>query len=242
MSLYGFCITDKGYALIAKLVAGKTLSLSRIMVGSGACADDQDPRALTDLIEPVAAATSTVPAYDGNRVSFIVEYRSDLNGGLDHGFWLNEYGVYAYDPDDGEVLIYYGCLGDYPQWVSAASSSGIDVRRYPVTIEVGESTGVEADFSYEAWMTAEDVAEYCTVTILPVFLGELLPLIEAHNTDPDAHLDIRNLITDMNTRLSLLELMFSTDVAGNPFAVTFETLDGTVVEGVWNEAAIRIEF
>ena len=60
---------------------------------------------------PVAAATSTVPTYDGASVKMIVEYRSDLNGGLDEGFWLNEFGIYAYDPDEGEVLIYYGCLG-----------------------------------------------------------------------------------------------------------------------------------
>ena len=43
-------------------------------------------------------------------------------------------------------------------------------------------------------------------------------------------------------RLALLELMFNTSVTGNPFTVTFETLDGTVVEGVWNTTAKRIEF
>ena len=35
MSYYGFTVTDKGRALIAKLVAGKQLELSKIMVGSG---------------------------------------------------------------------------------------------------------------------------------------------------------------------------------------------------------------
>ena len=46
----------------------------------------------------------------------------------------------------------------------------------------------------------------------------------------------------INLRLALLELMFNTSVTGNPFTVTFETLDGTVVEGVWNTTAKRIEF
>ena len=36
--------------------------------------------------------------------------------------------------------------------------------------------------------------------------------------------------------------MFNTSVTGNPFTVTFETLDGTIVEGVWNTTAKRIEF
>lgn len=128
-------------------------------------------------------------------MKMIVEYRSDLNGGLDEGFWLNEFGIYAYDPDEGEVLIYYGCLGNYPQWVSAASSTGVDVRRYPVCIDIGDESGVEIDYSAEAWMTSEDVAEYCMVTVLPIFLQDAQELIDAHNIDVDAHYAIRNDVT-----------------------------------------------
>lgn len=242
MSYYGFAVTDKGRNLIAKLVAGKQLALSRIMVGSGSCPDDTEPRALTDLVEPVAAATSTVPVYDGASVKMIVEYRSDLNGGLERGFWLREFGVYAFDPDDGEVLIYYGCLGDYPQWVSAASNTGVDVRRFPVTIIIGDDSGVEVDYSCEAWITAEDLKQYCEVTVLPWFLDEAQKLIDAHDVNEDAHFSIQNTVSGMDARLSLLELMINTTVDGNPFVVTFETLDGTKVEGVWNETAKRIDF
>ena len=242
MSYYGFTVTDKGRSLIAKLLAGKQFSLSRIMVGSGSCPDDKEPRTLTDLVEPVAAATSTTPTYDGARVSMIVEYRSDLNGGLDHGFWLREFGVFAYDPDDGEVLIYYGCLGDYPQWVSAASNTGVDVRRFPVCIVIGDDSGVEVDYNCEAWMTAEDVEHYCIFTMLPVFLAEAQKLIDEHDNDPNAHFSIQNLVTSMNARLSLLELLLNTNVDGNPFKVTFESLDGVSVEGVWNTRAKRIDF
>lgn len=242
MSYYGFAVTDKGRNLIAKLVAGKQLSLSRIMVGSGSCPDDTEPRALTDLVEPVAAATSTVPVYDGASVKMIVEYRSDLNGGLERGFWLREFGVYAFDPDDGEVLIYYGCLGDYPQWVSAASDTGVDVRRFPVTIVIGDDSGVAVDYSCEAWITAEDLKQYCEVTVLPWFLDEAQELINAHDVDENAHFSIQNTVSGMDARLSLLELIINTTVDGNPFVVTFETLDGTKVEGVWNETAKRIDF
>ena len=242
MSYYGFAVTDKGRALIAKLVAGKNLALSRIMVGNGVCPDETSPRSLTDLVSPVAAATSTVPTYDGTSVQMIVEYRSDLNGGLDHGFWLSEFGVFAYDPDEGEVLIYYGCLGDYAQWVSAASTTGVDVRRFPVTIIVGDDTDVDVDYNCEAWMTAEDVAEYCTITMLPQFLAEAQKLIDAHNISPEAHFSIQNTITGMDARLSLLELLFNTTVDGNPFTVTFESLEGAIVTGVWNQTANRVEF
>lgn len=242
MSYYGFTVTDKGRSLIAKLVAGKQLSLSRIMVGSGSCPDDREPKSLTDLVEPVAAATSTTPSYDGASVKMIVEYRSDLNGGLDHGFWLREFGVYAFDPDEGEILIYYGCLGDYPQWVSAASATGVDVRRFPVCIVIGDDSGVNVDYDCEAWMTAEDVEQYCTVTMLPQFLEEAQKLIDNHDNDANAHFPIQNLVTGINARLSLLELLFNTNVDGNPFNVTFESLEGVHVEGVWNTGTNRIDF
>ena len=153
---YGFVVTRNGRELIAKLTAGQQLQLSKIMVGTGGVPDFGNPREMEDLSEPVALATSTEPVYDQNTVRMIVEYRSDLNGGLDHGFWLREFGVYAYDPDKGEVMIYYGCLGIYPQYVSAYSPQGVDVRRFPVCIVIGEDLGVSVDYKCEAWMTAED--------------------------------------------------------------------------------------
>ena len=92
---YGFVVTRNGRELIAKLTAGQQLQLSKIMVGTGGVPDFGNPREMEDLSEPVALATSTEPVYDQNTVRMIVEYRSDLNGGLDHGFWLREFGVYA---------------------------------------------------------------------------------------------------------------------------------------------------
>lgn len=186
MSDYGFTITDKGRFLIAKLATGVKLELTKTMVGSGRPVDCA-AREMTDLSEPVAEATSTVPTYVDDRVDMIVEYRSDLNGGLKRGFWLNEFGIYAVDPDVGEILLYYGCLGDYPQWVSAASKTGVDVRRFPVSIIIGYGADVDTNYCCEAWMTAEDVSKYCTDVMLPELLGEAKKLIEQHNSDKNAH-------------------------------------------------------
>ena len=88
---YGFIITAAGRRILAGLLAGQTLTLSRIMVGKGNISSVEEMARLTDLVQPVAEATSTVPAVsaEGDSVSFIVEYRSDLNGGLKEGFWLS---------------------------------------------------------------------------------------------------------------------------------------------------------
>lgn len=240
---YGCTTTKRGRALIAKIMAAKMpLTLTRTMVGSGTCPEGLFPGELQDLVEPVAAATSNEPMYDGDTVHMTVEYRSDLNGGLDHGFWIREFGVFARDLDGEEVLLYYGTLGDYPQWVSAYSNTGIDTRRFPISITVGEGAVVVIDYSPEAFMTAEDVSQYCVVVMLPQFLAEAQKLIDAHNADEEAHPAIQNLSAALDSRLSLLELMYNTDVNGNPFTVTFESLTGLVATGVWNATQKRLEF
>ena len=98
MSYYGFVVTDSGRELIAKLVAGQQPRFPRL-VGSGTIPMMWKPAAMTALVEPVAAGTSTAPVYDGQRPHRGVP--PDLNGGLDHGFWLREFGVFAFDPDKG---------------------------------------------------------------------------------------------------------------------------------------------
>lgn len=40
----------------------------------------------------------------------------------------------------------------------------------------------------------------------------------------------------------ILQLKIATDVTANPFSVTFESLDGLTVTGVWNADLARIEF
>lgn len=243
MSYYGCTPTKKGRALIAKVLATKTpLVITRVMVGAGTPPEGVMPDELEELVEPIAAGTSTEPTYDGDTVHMTIEYRSDLNGGLENGFWLDEFCVYARDPDDGEVMLYYGTLGEYPQWVSAYSETGVDVRRYPISITIGENATIIIDFSPEAFMTAEDVSLYCTNTMLPQFLVEAQKQIDAHDARASAHPHIQSLISGMDSRLSLLELMYNTDVSGNPFTVTFESLGGLNVTGVWNADQKRIEF
>ena len=79
-------------------------------------------------------------------------------------------------------------------------------------------------------MTAEDVSEYCNVVMLPLFLSAAQELINAHDSSITAHPYIQGIISDLDSRLALMELMYNTDVSGNPFTVTFATLTGVVVE------------
>ena len=186
MAEYGFFIPSAGRTLIAGLLAGETLEISRVMVGSGKPENQEALAALEDLVAPVAQATSTTPLRNGEQVDMVVEYRSDLNGGLDTGFWLNEFGIFAMDGGD-EVMIYYGCLGDFPQWVSAYNDGAIDIRRYPVSLKVSADVEVVISYPAMAFMTADDVEQFCMTTVLSQFLDEAQKLIADHNEDQEAH-------------------------------------------------------
>lgn len=163
--LYGGAVTASGRNLIISSLAGGVLALTRVMVGTGRPpegATERDLMDVTTLYEPIAEATSTFPVVDGDTVSFIVEYRSDLNGGLKKDFWMCEYGVFARDfskPDSPEVLIFYATLGDYPQHVHAFKDGRIDIRRFPVSIAVQEGAEILVSYPTTAFMTAQDMQD-----------------------------------------------------------------------------------
>ena len=172
---YGFVITEAGNRLLAKMVAGQTLELSGVIMEKGTADSADAARKLTAPIDPGPAGTSTVPTVKDSTATMTVEYRSDLNGGLAVGFWIGGFAIYARDPDTREnVMVYYGSLGDAKQYVSAYTQGmAPDVRRYQVSITV--TAGVEVSLGYpaEAWMTAQDVAEYCTAAVMPQIYGQI---------------------------------------------------------------------
>ena len=49
-------------------------------------------------------------------------------------------------------------------------------------------------------------------------------------------------LEDVDARLALLELMYRTQVSGNPFTVSFDNMNDLKVTGVWNDKLKRVEF
>ena len=195
---YGFVITEAGNQLLAKMVAGQTLKLSGVFMDLGTVEDKETARQLIAPLEPGPAGTSTVPTVKGNQVGMIVQFRSDLDGGLKEDKWIGGFGVYAEDPDTGDpVMIYYASLGHQRQPIAAyVEGTAPDVRNFPISIRV--TSGVDATLTYPAgaWMTAEDVLVYFNETIKPELEASLAGLIKAHNTDENAHPDLAAAVAE----------------------------------------------
>lgn len=224
---YGFVITEAGNRLLARQVAGDHLDISRVVMDKGTCESDEAARVLTEPIEPGPNGVYTVPVWEGTNVNFIVEYRSDLNGGLKEDFWIGGFGVFVRNPDydpelppearednPEEIMVYYGSLGDAKQKVKAYVPGSVpDTRRYPVSLEV--TTGVEVGTARpaEAWMTAEDVKKYVMGTLDPELRAALTVLIEAHDQNEQAHEGMRELAAQAKSESA--EALRIANAAGN---------------------------
>ena len=223
---YNVYMTKAGFALQAKLFAeGGELEITKVQVGSGVLAEDADWQMLTGLVDPKATATSTAPVRKDSTVSLEIEYRSDLDSEVEEPFQINEFGVFAIGAEEEEALILYGDLSDCPDTAVPLKYGGC-VRRYPVLMEIGPDANAKLDYPAGAWATHE----------------ELAGAIAGHDADPAAHPYLLGLYAGADARLSLLELMYNTNVSGNPFTATFESLTGLVCTGVWNAALGRLEF
>lgn len=63
---------------------------------------------------------------------------------------------------------------------------------------------------------------------------------------PDSVIEVgtdinREILQLMEDRICLLMNRVFTDISANPFIMSFTSLDGLTVEGVWNESAKRLE-
>lgn len=163
----GYCayMTKAGYALQAKLFAeGGDLEVTRVEVGSGILPAETDWRTLTDLAESRARATSTKPLRQECTVSLEIEFRSDLDSGVEEPFQINEFGLWAIGSEGEEALILYGDLSDCPDTAVPLKCGGC-VRRYPVVLEIGPDANVSLSYPAGAWVTHEEAMDLVRKTL-----------------------------------------------------------------------------
>ena len=143
--------------MLARASAGETLTLTGVKAGSGTVSSETAAKALTGLVSVECDGTSSAPAVSGGQVSMIVEIRNDVEGGLDTGFLLSEFGVFAKVGDDQPALLYYAALGGDKAQQVLAYSEGLDVHRFPVAIAVTGEIAVTLGYPAGAFVTQEEL-------------------------------------------------------------------------------------
>lgn len=117
----GTFITRKGLSLITKLVADKgTLSFSRGVVGVGRPPEGYSPDSMIALSSYKMDAEIADYGVQDDKAFVTLQISSDQ---VAEGFLLTEVGLYATDPDEGEVLYAYMDISTDPTYIYANGSA-----------------------------------------------------------------------------------------------------------------------
>ena len=166
-------MTDIGADLQAKVNAGKTkLTFTKIKVGSGVNATN--PLALTDVISSKWETTNFVVKQEGKIVSvdtFIT------NNGIKEAFRMSEIGLFANDPDKGEIL--YAYLTDpEPDRMPAEGGAVVVSQELTIGMMFSNTGNVSLTVNMGALVTREQLTE----------------AVKQHNTDISSHPAITAMI------------------------------------------------
>lgn len=166
-------MTDVGAALQAKVNAGKTkLTFTKIKVGSGVNATN--PLVLTDVISSKWETTNFVVKLEGKIVSVDTVI---TNTGIHEAFRMSEIGLFAQDPDKGEIL--YAYLTDpEPDRMPAESGSVVVSQELTIGMVFSNTGNVSLTVNIGALITREQLTE----------------AVKQHNTDISSHPPITDQI------------------------------------------------
>ena len=135
--------TIKGEALAAKALGGQSMEFTRIGMGDGQLSG-QSPAELEGLIgEKVSLPVAE--SYREDNSTWTVGAPFD-NKDLSIGFYWREVGVYALDPDEGEILFSYASAQDAPDYIPPLTGGRWEKRIY-VSEKVSSSANVTVDAS-----------------------------------------------------------------------------------------------
>lgn len=145
MNMQGY-FTNQGLELAAKLSAGTALTITGVVAGSGITPADASGLAL-----PCQTLAVGTPSHNGNTATLPVTLAAAQAGG---GYTLKELGVYAQDPEKGEILYKVYRL-DTPVEITAGSRM---VLRFYLEETVSGEVGVSVACSPAGLMTEADLA------------------------------------------------------------------------------------
>lgn len=120
-------LTNAGQALQTKVLAGATLTFTRIALGDGQL-NGQPIAPLTALISQKATVEVDFVRVVNTSTAQVAGFFS--NADISTGFWWRETGVFAQDPDVGEILYGYTNAGDAGDYIPTVDDTRIEKYIY----------------------------------------------------------------------------------------------------------------
>lgn len=136
----GTVITAKGRALIAKVIAQNiAIAFTRAAVGTGSIPTGYDPANLTNLNQYHMDGRITAMSSE-NETAYITFQIASSD--VEAGFVMTEAGIFAEDPDEGEILYAYLGLADDPQYIYKNGGEVNKVAEITLGVIIGQVKNV----------------------------------------------------------------------------------------------------
>ncbi|NRS20578.1 hypothetical protein HP398_29605 [Brevibacillus sp. HB1.4B] len=212
-------ITELGKILYAKSQTGKPLVYTKMGIGSGQV--NGDPSNLTQLIQPIGYFPISSFAINGDTAQIKAVFE---NSNINQITFSCELGIFANDPDYGEILYAYanaGPNGDYIPPIIAGSYS----REFQINVAVGNATSVTANILPTAYVTVSD--------------------FNAHVNNTNIHIprsEFESAINNLQNQIDTIKATFPDSFSHNLFDDGLETIDDiALTNGYYNAAYSRLE-
>ncbi len=137
----GFILTNDGLALQAKAQAGVQLNFTRVAVGDG----DLSGQSISDLHALISEKMSLTI----NKFKTLPNYKAVVGANLSNqnvitGFYFKEWGVFAQDPDVGEILYCYTNAGAGAEYIAAGGGPTVIDKQIDCIAIASNATNVTA--------------------------------------------------------------------------------------------------
>ena len=173
----GAILTNKGRSLQAKVEGGLCqLALTKLKTGDGTLAPGQTLEALTDLVSPKQNIGISAIVVDEDQPGVVYVKGILSNAELTTGYLVKELGLFATDPDDGEIL-YAVTVDSNPDYLQDNTSATVITEALKLAIAVSNTSDVVATLDPEGLLTVEDM--------------------DLHNADEDAHDGILEKVSEL---------------------------------------------
>lgn len=188
----GAIMTNQGRALEAKVTAGHCkLELTKLKVGDG---ESLDLERMTDLISPKLdiGISSLLPSDAG-----ICDIEGVItNAELEKGFYMRELGIYATDPDEGEILYAVATDGHADYLQAKGGSTTLSVALH-MQVAISNADSVTAVLNPKGLLTLDDLAHHDASP--DAHASAIAKVIGEHDKEASAHAALASTINDALT-------------------------------------------
>ena len=137
-----YVVTNAGQDIIARIIAGESVTFSKIVIGDGYDYDTESFETKTELVNEVKSLSiSSMQIANSNTVEFVADFGT---ADIQDAFWYREIGIYVIDPDNEtkEILFAYGNRNDAAEYITPHIQNYAVLKTIKCLTSVGSSANV----------------------------------------------------------------------------------------------------